>query len=167
MRKILAVIITCFILWVNLAMAADKPSFKYTTLIDKSLNEEKTDYNLAATWMGYALSHVNWINDHYKDKDLAKEYKLTFEEEFFCRDKMVKIWSELKQNKPGLKNAYMDDMLKVRKAGFLDEYVWAYYHQEGWAMPEGLKLEAFNAWRTKNLSKHQPKTLAGIQIDSE
>jgi hypothetical protein len=164
MRKILGFCLVYLMLSLSFA-AAQESSPKFIVIMDENLVAEDANPSIAAAWYGYALSHVNWVNDHYKDKDPTKDYKLTFEEELFCRNNMVQIWSEIQEKTPGLTDTYLDEVLGVRDAGFLDEYVWTYHAQEGWPLPEDLKLEEFNDWMAQNLSQHESKTLAGIQIE--
>jgi hypothetical protein len=43
----------------------------------------------------------------------------------------------------------------IDSAGFLDEFVWKYRHQQAWGdqPPEGLELAAFDKWRKKRLKR--------------
>lgn len=43
----------------------------------------------------------------------------------------------------------------IADAGFLDEFIWTYRHQESWGSqpPEGLELAAFDKWRKKLLKR--------------
>lgn len=143
---------------------AQEPSPEYIVLLDESLMDEGTNPSIAAAWYAYALSHANWISEHYKDKDPAKDYKLAFEEELLCRGNLVQVWYELKEKTPDLKDIYLDEMVTVRDAGFLEEYIWTYHSDEGWPLPENLQLEEFDAWMAENLPEHHPETLAGIQV---
>ena len=166
MRKILGLSLICLMLCLSFATAQES-SPKYIVLLDESLMNDDADPSVSAAWLSYALSHVNWIKDHYKDKDPVKDYKLTFEEELFCRDNMVQVWYEIQEKTPGLQDVYLNETLTVRNAGFLEEYVWTYHSYEGWTLPENLELKEFDAWMAENLTEHQPKTLSRIEIQSE
>lgn len=167
MKKILLFTAIYLALCLSVSLAQGTAPSKYSVLIDESLQGEESDPNVGAAWLGYALSHANWIEDNYKDKDLAKDYKLSFDEEVFCRDNLAQIWSELKAKHPGIKDDYLDGLLKIRDAGFLKEYIWTFHKQKDWSEPEGLKQKDFNGWMEKNLPGFQPKTLTGLQIGED
>jgi hypothetical protein len=166
MRKILVFSAICLMLCLSLA-TAQEPEPRYVVLLDETLLDDNADSAVSAAWLSYALSHVNWVKDNYVDKDPVTDYKLTFDEELLCRNNMVQVWFEIQEKTPGLKDSYLDEMLLVRNAGFLDEYVWTYHSQEGWPLPKDLQLEEFNVWLDENLNQHQPTTLARIEIHPE
>ncbi len=172
MRKVLILSVICLMFCASSAIAQEpdttqEPSVKFTVLMDETLLDDNADPNASAAWLGYALSHANWVKDNYVDKDPLTDYKVTFDEELLCRDNMVQIWYEIKEKTPGLTDTYLDEMLMVRDAGFLDEYVWTYHSQEGWPMPKELQLEEFNAWMDENLNQHKPTTLSRLEIYAE
>jgi hypothetical protein len=57
---------------------------------------------------------------------------------------------------------------EISTAGFLDEFVWRYRHQDTWGdePPEGLELPAFDRWRKKKLKRFQFPALGHISYDS-
>jgi hypothetical protein len=57
-----------------------------------------------------------------------------------------------------LSNDYLDALLAVREAGFLDEYVAHYHRRPGWQVPESVDASEFARWKRRELSGHRPQT---------
>lgn len=55
-------------------------------------------------------------------------------------------------------DGYLDQLVAVSDAGFLDEYVWVFLRREGWTRPDGLELDRFAEWRDERLPEHRAKT---------
>ena len=53
------------------------------------------------------------------------------------------------------------------KDGYLEEFVWAELHRDSWGdtAPEGLSLEAYQAWRKKNLKEFKRPQLGSLFIN--
>lgn len=82
--------------------------------------------------------------------------------ELSARRLLLDTWSEKATRNPQVANVYLDDLLLVRDAGFLGEYVAYYFQQAHWELPGDLKEPDFNAWRRRHLRRHKPQThLAG------
>lgn len=78
--------------------------------------------------------------------------------EFSARQLMLDTWEENVANDPALVNAYFDDLLRVREAGFLDEYVVDLYGKSEWQVPVEVNVAEFHAWERENLRGHEPQT---------
>ena len=120
---------------------------------------------LIATWLVYAGARSLWMSERFYEKNpQASTYRYTFSEELEARESMLELWKELKQKNKGLSDEYLDSLVKVEKAGFLPEYVWYYFNSGEWIeKPNGLKINQFNSWRTRNLAGHKPQTLANAE----
>jgi hypothetical protein len=53
---------------------------------------------------------------------------------------------------------YLDTLLAVRRAGFLEEYVVYYFGKESWQVPNEVDMDAFRDWRRSSLRRHKPET---------
>lgn len=117
-----------------------------------SLDSSVADH---AAWAGYALALVAYGDGRY-----------SFESELKARDSMIQIWVELKeQGKARSNDAYMEDLIQVRGAGYLREYVWTFHRTPAWGeSPAGLKLDEFWHWRADHLRGHRPQTHAKLEI---
>jgi hypothetical protein len=74
-----------------------------------------------------------------------------------ARRHLVEAWLEQMQGGPA-SNAYLDTLVDVQEAGFLDEYTAHYFATPTWRLPDTLDLEAFKRWRRGNLRRHRPQT---------
>lgn len=78
--------------------------------------------------------------------------------EFSARQLMLDTWEENLDQDPTIRYAYLDDLVRVREAGFLDEYVVAFYGDPEWQVPVEVDVDAFDAWRRDYLDGHEPET---------
>ena len=78
--------------------------------------------------------------------------------EFTARQHLLDAWEERRSDDDGVADVYLDGLLLVRDAGFLDEYTVRYFGRGDWLLPEGLQLDKFQHWQRANLRGHQPET---------
>lgn len=78
--------------------------------------------------------------------------------EFTARRHLVEAWEAQREEHPGASDDYLDDLLRVRDAGFLDEYTVYYFGRKHWRVPAEIRVDKFRAWRRDNLRKHKPQT---------
>ncbi len=76
-----------------------------------------------------------------------------------ARRLLLDTWSEQKAAGPGVQDDYLDDLIAVRSAGYLDEYVARYLKQRNWDLPHNLDASGFNKWRRSNLPHHKPQVM--------
>ena len=78
--------------------------------------------------------------------------------EFSARQLMLDTWEENVANDPALRHDYLDDLVRVREAGFLDEYVVNFYGESEWQVPIEVDVPAFRVWQVDHLRGHEPQT---------
>jgi len=78
----------------------------------------------------------------------------TYDCELKARQHLVDAWKENRENE----EPYLDTLLAVSDAGFLDEYVASYLARDGWQVPAELDADAFHDWRRSKLGRHRPET---------
>lgn len=78
--------------------------------------------------------------------------------EFTARMHLLEAWEEKRQRLPGLEDRYLDQLLAVRDAGFLDEYTVYFLAADGWQVPAEVDVAAFRQWRRLHLRRHRPVT---------
>jgi len=78
--------------------------------------------------------------------------------EFTARRYLVEAWEAQRAEHAGAADDYLNDLLRVRDAGFLDEYTVHYFGKKHWQVPAEVEDEKFRAWRRQNLRKHKPQT---------
>jgi hypothetical protein len=77
--------------------------------------------------------------------------------EFTARQHLVEAWEAQRAEHEGAADAYLDDLLRVRDAGFLDEYTVLYFGRKHWQVPAEVRVDDFRAWQSDNLRKHKPQ----------
>jgi len=89
--------------------------------------------------------------------------------ELGARAAMAGFWSE-QRARADRPNAYLDLLVDLQQAGFLDEYVLAFFARPGWTVPgqalATFDLGGFTSWRGKRLDGHQPVTLVAVEPES-
>lgn len=78
--------------------------------------------------------------------------------EFTARWRLVESWEAQRAEHIGAADDYLDDLLRVRDAGYLDEYTVHYFGKGDWQIPAEVDLGAFRDWRRDNLRRHKPRT---------
>ncbi len=58
----------------------------------------------------------------------------------------------------GAQDDYLDVLLRVREAGFLDEYTVRYFGKRHWQVPAEVDVAAFRRWQKLHLGPHRPQT---------
>lgn len=78
--------------------------------------------------------------------------------EFTARSQLLEAWDQHLADDPGLNDEYLDDLLTVREAGYLDEYTAVYFGRRHWQIPGEVDVDSFRRWRSDNLRHHAAKT---------
>lgn len=78
--------------------------------------------------------------------------------ELTARQHLLDSWEEKRAGRPGVSDRYLDELLTVRNAGFLDEYTVRYFGHSTWQVPAELDAADFQAWRRKHLRGHKAET---------
>jgi hypothetical protein len=116
-----------------------------------------------AAWLTYGLERAALVEKrvgHFHNQSADD-----FDVELGAREAMLQMWTD-KRGESGPGNPYLDQLLDVRKAGFLDEYVVMYHARPGWTLPgatvAALDLPAFSRWAGEHLRDHKPQTLVAV-----
>jgi hypothetical protein len=72
---------------------------------------------------------------------------------------LVDTWDRKRRLDSEIEDKYLDTLLAVREAGFLDEYTVRYFGRKEWQVPIEVDVDEFRRWRRKNLPRHKPQTL--------
>ena len=78
--------------------------------------------------------------------------------EFMARQLMLDSWEGHRLDNPSITDHYLDSLLQVREAGYLDEYVAAYFGKRDWQVPVEVDVDKFHRWRREHLRRHRPET---------
>lgn len=77
--------------------------------------------------------------------------------EYTARRHLVEAWEAKKATGAAI-DPYLDTLLRVRDAGFLDAYTVHYFGQGDWSVPAEVRLGEFRRWRQSHLAGHRPET---------
>lgn len=78
--------------------------------------------------------------------------------EYTARRHLVDTWEEQRLEHAGASDPYLDDLLAVQEAGYLDEYTVRYFGREEWQVPIEVRVDDFRRWQRENLPRHTPQT---------
>lgn len=82
----------------------------------------------------------------------------TFDCEVKGRSHLVDAWQEARIRDGAAQDFYLDALLAVRNAGFLNEYVVRYLGKPSWDVPVALDDVGFDDYRRSYLRGHRPVT---------
>ena len=78
--------------------------------------------------------------------------------EFTARRHLVEAWEEQRAEHARASDPYLDDLLAVRDAGFLDEYTVRYFGRSHWQVPAEVRVDEYRRWQRQHLRGHKPQT---------
>ena len=78
--------------------------------------------------------------------------------EYMARRHLVDAWREQRLEDGTIRDRYLDDLVRVTDAGFLDEYTVHYFGRRTWQVPAEVRVDDFRRWRTRHLRRHKPQT---------
>ena len=143
-----------------------KPKEKGKVILDPSLLKAP---EIGCVWLTYAGARLLWINRDFKKVfPNATQYKYTFHEEYYGRAEQIEFLN-LNANDifSKFRDKHLEDLLRVYQAGFLAEYVWHYFYNPVWQMPNNLRLQEFQNWSATNLINHQAIILANVEVSED
>ena len=82
----------------------------------------------------------------------------TYDCELKSREHLLDAWVEKRALGTSNGDVYLDTLVAVREAGFLEEYVAHYFGKDDWNVPAALETETFGQWRRTQLRGHRPET---------
>ena len=121
-------------------------------LASRALND--TDPVLQS-WVSYSLTKSTCQLQIGGDNPARNS---SFDCELMARRHLLQTWSEKQAETPGLGDSYLDSLMMIRQAGYLDEYVVQYYRQRDWVLPADLDMFSYRKWSGANLRSHRPQT---------
>ena len=78
--------------------------------------------------------------------------------ELKARTVLVDAWVEQRGDNVGNSDAYLDELVAVREAGYLGAYTAYFFRRNNWQVPEKVDVDAFAEWRRQHLHRHRPQT---------
>jgi hypothetical protein len=107
------------------------------------------------SWVAYSLSKSTCQLEIGGDNPARNS---SYGCEFTARSHLLETWQEQRAEHVTAADPYLDDLLRVREAGYLDEYVVHYFGRRDWLVPAEVSVDEFRRWRQRNLRQHRPHT---------
>ena len=74
-----------------------------------------------------------------------------------ARQHLLDTWQTQRAEHAEANDPYLDTLLRVRDAGFLDEYTVHYFGRSDWQVPAEVRLDEFRRWQRDNIPRHRPQ----------
>jgi len=107
------------------------------------------------SWVSYSLTRSACQLDSDGDNPARAN---SYECEVMARRHLLESWREKKLRDPSLANAYLDDLVVVDDAGFLQEHVARHFKRRDWITPDQLAARDYRRWESGNLPDLEPET---------
>ena len=106
------------------------------------------------SWVAYSLSKSTCQLEMGGDNPARNS---SYGCEFTARQHLLEVWGAQRAEHAAADD-YLDALLRVRDAGFLDEYTVRYFGRKHWQVPAEVDLPAFRQWQKTHLRGHRPQS---------
>lgn len=113
------------------------------------------DDPILQSWVAYSLSKSTCLLEIGGDNPARNS---SYGCEFTARSHLLETWEEQRAEHVAATDPYLDALLRVREAGYLDEYVVHYFGRRHWQVPAEVRVDEFRRWQQANLRRHRPRT---------
>jgi hypothetical protein len=103
-------------------------------------------------WLAYGMSLAAWLGEHASSEELAYGVPDHVLDPFLASlERTLDVRAGLLGDGQASRDEFLDALVELRGAGYLDEYVWSEYL--GFLTPDpalDLDLDRYRAWRARN-----------------
>ncbi len=82
----------------------------------------------------------------------------SFDCELTARRLLLETWTDQQFVNPLLDDDYLDTLVLIQRAGYLDEYVARHFRKTHWQLPDDVDIDAYRHWQRDNVPGHKPMT---------
>lgn len=82
----------------------------------------------------------------------------SFDCERTARRLLAEAWQASTAMDPAARDRYLDDLVVVYEAGYLDEYVAGNFRRRHWELPPELRTSSYRRFMKSRLPDHEPRT---------
>lgn len=107
------------------------------------------------SWVGYSLARST-CQLQIGGSNPARSS--SFDCELTARRLLLETWTDKQIGNPLLTDEYLDELVSIERAGYLDEYVARHFRHEHWQLPGDLDIPAYRRWQRDSLPAHKPIT---------
>lgn len=144
---------------------------KSTIVLDQSLlstaeSDDDSSSDRVAAWLVYGMARMIAMEERTRNH---RRYvpPNDYPAELHARSVLAEYWQEQLEKGSEAKDAYLDTLVAIDAAGFLEEYVISAFVSPGWTIKASviptLDFAGFTAWSEQHLQNFESETLAGFE----
>jgi hypothetical protein len=156
-----SVFVLYFVLVLFGCASTPKDNGKYRITYAPSLN---SDPMIMGAWMQYT-AHIRSDMNKYYAENPEGNYLVPYNIELTARNSMIDFYLRVQKDYK-ISDPYIEDLIKIRNAKLLNEYVFFSFNPGNWTNDENYQEENYNVWIKNNMPEHIPLTLAHIERTS-
>jgi hypothetical protein len=130
----------------------------YRVIYDPSVSSNPM---IMGAWMQYTAHIRNDMSKYYVENPEGN-YLIPYNVELTARNSLIDFYLRVQKDYK-INDAYIDDLIKIRNANLLNEYVFFSFNPDNWINKENFEEENLNEWIKNNMPTHIPLTLAHIE----
>jgi len=156
----------------GLLFAGDVPAKEIGVLVDPAMVQdpggEPRPAAVSAAWLAYSLAKAAAHEEALKSAS-GNGTPDDFAVEFAGRRALALTWRGARGGESPAADAYLDQLVAIDDAGFMDEYVLASFANPGWVVPApvlgGLEPASFGRWAEANVPELQSPIYGRVEAE--
>lgn len=120
-----------------------------------ALNAHFSDDPVLQSWVSYSLTRSTCQLEIGGDNPARES---SYDCEYTARNHLLNAWERHIAVDPGIHDEYLDTLLTVREAGYIEEYIAEYFGRRHWQIPVESDVDGFRRWRREHLRRHKAET---------
>ena len=150
-------IILTFFIFMAVSGCRTTKSATYRMTLDPSIN----DQFVQAAWIAYTAPIRSDMLQYY-NKNPEGNYIIPYNIEIDARNSLMDFYLRVQQENE-IYDSYIEDIIKIRGYGRLNEYVFFSFNPGNWINAGNFGKDAYTDWMKKNMPDHVPLTLAHVE----
>jgi tetratricopeptide (TPR) repeat protein len=166
-RSYHTLLITVLMAFVPVTFAADEASIVVDRKLMQGNGKADDSSGRSAAWLAYAATQIGAM-----DKRIKQHRRYVppndFAVELEARNVLAAYWRDSHAEGEQGADAYLDKLVEIADAGFMEEYVFVTFSQPGWTISAqdlaAIDLPEFAAWSEQHLATFKSQTLAHAEF---
>jgi hypothetical protein len=151
-----SIIILTFLIIIAVSGCRSTGAGTYRMTLDTSID----DQFVQVAWIAYTAPIRDDMFQYYK-KNPNGNYTIPYDVEINARNSLMDFYL-LVQKEREIYDNYIEDIIKIRDSGKLNEYVFFSFNPGNW-IDKNFGRDAYTDWMKKNMPDHIPLTLAHVE----
>ena len=152
------VVLFCAALVIGCATKLPPSKWRYSITMDRSVMSNPYGQGV---WLSY-IAQIRADMDNFYDDNPEGEYIIPFNVELNARESMIDSYLRA-QRELAVNDSYVEDLIKIRTANLLAEYVFFSFNPGSWVNENNFQEQRVKEWLNNNMPEHKPLTLAKIE----